>query len=63
MNLHDPSRMTCVQCGKTQHWPDAYPNITHAVCWRCTWDDHHRHFHPPKKRLKLRSPFVREVRE
>lgn len=58
------SKMTCMGgCRRTLAWPDAFPNTTYAVCWRCSWDDHQRRAHPPKKHWRLRWPIIRVVTE
>ena len=55
--------MTLLKVARTKNTPAETAIALMASMGLRTWDDHHRHFHPPKKRLKLRSPFVREVRE
>jgi hypothetical protein len=64
--------MTCMSCGKTKAWPDAFPNTTMAECWDCAWKAHLRSDHPrlvrkarraaeKRARLRFRAEAHREV--
>lgn len=53
-------QMTCMICGLKKAWPDAFPDIIYAECWKCNWEAHNRQHHPPKRAFRLRSPFYRK---
>ena len=29
------SPMQCTSCGETRAWPDDFPNLPYAECWKC----------------------------
>lgn len=61
--MDDAQTMSCVLCGERKAFPDGFPSRMYAECWKCCWDRHFSEKHPPKKVLRLRSPFYRkEVR-